>query len=559
MRQFITGLTILIVLASSRSGFTHDDGKALDNQPRYEGPGFNGVSGAPPVEFNSSGVNLEAWVPLGDFDALIGATVSRANDIWGYVSPSGREYAIVGLGNGIGFVEVTSPDMPQIVAAFSGPGSIWRDVKVFQDHAYVVGDGGVPNIEVYDLSQIDNGQVTHPTSVITGSTHNVVIDTTSGYLYRTGSNGGGEAKGLMIYDLNPNPASPTLAGQWGSRYIHDAQAVTYTSGPLAGKQVVFAFAEDGGGGGNPALDILDVTDKSDIQLMDRVVYSDSNYSHQGWLSPDARYVYIDDELDELYDPDITTTTTRIVNVEDPYDAFEVGTYTNGNTAIDHNQYTRFHLIMASNYRSGLRVFDASDPEAPVEIAFFDTYPTDDNANFNGLWSNFPYFPSGTVLGSDIEKGLFVWSVDALSQVTSGDVNGDGQTDAGDIDLVFSALAAGVGNLKFDLDEDGMITSADVDHLVQVDLGSYYGDANLDGIVSLADLDLLGQNYGAVTGWSGGDFSGDGLASLADLDLMGLNWGAGTPSIAAVPEPSAVTLSLLAILTGGACLRLRRLS
>jgi len=44
----------------------------------------------------------------------------------------------------------------------------------------------------------------------------------------------------------------------------------------------------------------------------------------------------------------------------------------------------------------------------VPHAYFDTYPEDDNPSFNGLWNNYPYFASGTIIGSDIEKGLFVW-------------------------------------------------------------------------------------------------------------------------------------------------------
>ncbi|HEY3243254.1 MAG TPA: choice-of-anchor B family protein, partial [Phycisphaerae bacterium] len=86
----------------------------------------------------------------------------------------------------------------------------------------------------------------------------------------------------------------------------------------------------------------------------------------------------------------------------------VNTFTSGATSIDHNLYTLGNLIFESNYRSGLRVFDASNPVGPVQIAWFDTYPEDDYANFNGLWSNYPYLPSGTILGGDIEKGLFVW-------------------------------------------------------------------------------------------------------------------------------------------------------
>src|SRR5438552_171953 len=62
-------------------------------------------------------------------------------------------------------------------------------------------------------------------------------------------------------------------------------------------------------------------------------------------------------------------------------------------------------------RGVLHVFDrAASSIKPTQVAFFDTWPEDDNTNYNGLWNNYPYFASGTVIGSDIEKGLFVWWV-----------------------------------------------------------------------------------------------------------------------------------------------------
>ncbi len=95
---------------------------------------------------------------------------------------------------------------------------------------------------------------------------------------------------------------------------------------------------------------------------------------------------------------------------------QVATFTNGNTANDHNLYTLGSLIFEANYRSGLRVFDAADPLAPQEIAFFDTYPEDNEVRYNGLWNVYPYLPSGIVLGSDMEKGLFVWVLDDLAEL-----------------------------------------------------------------------------------------------------------------------------------------------
>ena len=100
-----------------------------------------------------------------------------------------------------------------------------------------------------------------------------------------------------------------------------------------------------------------------------------------------------------------------VSPEDLANPTQVATFTNGNTARDHNLFTRDHLIFEANYRSGLRVF-GGDPLSPHEIAYFDTYPADDDPRYNGLWGVCPYFPSGTVVGSDIERGLFVWTLAA---------------------------------------------------------------------------------------------------------------------------------------------------
>ena len=195
-------------------------------------------------------------------------------------------------------------------------------------------------------------------------------------------------------------------GQWPDRYVHDAQIVTYTSGPYAGRQIAFTCGGENGGGTNTGLEILDVTDKGNIFTTARYFYSTGDYSHQGWLTADRKYFYLNDEGDEGafgYD-----TRTRIINVEDIENPFEVGFFSAGVPAIDHNLYVRDNLIFEANYRSGLRVFDISDPEEPLQVGYFDTVPESDSANFNGLWSNYPFFESGIVIGSDTSKGLFVW-------------------------------------------------------------------------------------------------------------------------------------------------------
>lgn len=395
---------LLFVLCAAVGLSAHEgDPKSRDRQPPYSGPGYRqGLHKKPPLDFLSEGVILHAWIPLTE----LGNNISSAADCWGYVSPSNREYAIMTMFNAVAFVEVTQPEAPKIVAVGPLPGSIWQDVKVYDQFAYVVNEAQ-SGIIIFDLRNIDNGVVTLGGTVFSGgdlSTHNVAVNNESGYLYRCG----GEENGIRVYSLE-DPALPSFVGQWSGRYIHDAQVITMTRGTQAGREIAFCSGGFNGGNLMSGLTILDVSDKSNIFELSHLEYAGSAYAHQGWLSADERLFYIGDEVDELEQQ--TLTKTRVIDVSDLINPEEKGFFGAGLAVIDHNLYVRGNLIFEANYRGGLQVFDASNPLQPHQIAFFDTYPEDDNPNYNGLWNAFPFFPSGTIIGSDIEKGLFIWSLE----------------------------------------------------------------------------------------------------------------------------------------------------
>jgi choice-of-anchor B domain-containing protein len=403
-----------------------DDPKLLDRQAPYAGPGYRPaawISGGSQaglanlagtalggqvllsslsdghVQYESSGVQLLSWMPL----AELGGNPFSGNDCWGYVSPSGKEYAIIGTSKGTSFVDISTPSDPVLVQFIAGEQSLWRDVKIYQHYAYMVSEGG-GGIQVVDLGQIDGGIVTLVNTILSGGnsdTHNVAIDTDSGYLYRCG---GGSGQGLRIYGLS-NPVSPNYLNSWNSRYVHDVQVVTYTSGPNSGKQIAFACSGYGNGSSQTGLTIIDVTNKNNLVTKAQFYYPNPGYSHQAWLSEDRQYLYLNDELDEN---GVLPTTTHVINVSNISSPSHAGTFTNGNKSIGHNLYTLGNRVFEANYRSGLRIFDVSSPVAGSEIAYFDTWPGDDKDAFNGLWSCYPYFPSGIVIGSDLERGLFVW-------------------------------------------------------------------------------------------------------------------------------------------------------
>lgn len=368
--------------------------------------GLGFVAASPAAgQFAADNILLSSWLDLSQFGA------SSGNDCWGYTSPSGREYALMGVRTALAVVEVTDPSNPVIVDLVGHSNSLWGDVKVFGDFCYVSNETG-GGIDVIDLGDVDNGIVDlvgQLTANGVSASHNLAIDTDSGFLYLCGSNINGGR--LVAFDLS-NPANPTFAGQISSVQgvtVHDAQIVTYISGPNAGKQIAFCCNEGTG------LDIYDVTTKSNMFRLSRSTYPNLSYCHQGWLSEDRNYFYINDETDGVNE-------TLIFDVSDLSNPVLVNTYTSGLAATDHNLYVHDGFIYEAEYHAGLRIFDASDPLNPVEVAWFDTYPQDNGGGFDGAWSVYPFFPSGTIIVSDFNRGLFVLRV-GTPQLTFGYPNG----------------------------------------------------------------------------------------------------------------------------------------
>lgn len=399
IRAALAGAAISVL--SLGAAADEDWRKLADQQPPREGQVWTAgaSSRSTPPPFIGENLYLQAWFPLSAFPG----SQNSGNDCWGYTSPSGRRYAIIGLQRGFGFVEVTDPRHSQYVGYISGATSLWHDVKVIGHYAYGVSEGGL-GIQVMNLSNIDSGVVTLTRNQSTmghSSTHNIVSNPASGYLYLVGANVGNG--GLVAVSLS-DPTRPSIVGAWTTNYVHDAQVVTYTSGPYAGREIAFCF--NGGAG----LEILDVTNKNSMTKIAGLTYPWLSYCHQGWLSEDRRYLYVDDELDEGIK--VWTTTTRVFDVQDPGNPIYLGWFSSGRQSIDHNQYTYNGRIYQANYRSGLQVFEeTSDPLNPVLVGYFDTSPEDDRARFNGAWSTYPYFGEDTILISDMEAGLLIVEFD----------------------------------------------------------------------------------------------------------------------------------------------------
>jgi choice-of-anchor B domain-containing protein len=371
--------------------------------------------------FSCSNVDLVAFLPVAQIGGQRGV---RLNDIWGWTDPeTGREYALVGRVDGTSFVDISDPENPVFVGDLpktaASPGSVWRDIKVYKDHAFIVADGaGQHGMQVFDLTRLRNVQNAPQTFTEDAhydriqSAHNIVINEESGFAYTVGNNGGDETcgGGLHMIDIH-DPLNPTFAGCFSdpttgrqkTGYTHDAQCVIYHGPDQAhqGREICF-------GSNETALSIADVTDKQAPVALSMAEYPNVGYTHQAWLTEDQRYLYMDDELDELNGL-VDHTRTLVWDVSDLDDPVLAKEFMNPNTtSIDHNLYVKGDKVFQSNYVAGLRVLDIQNPVEPHEVGFFDTVPFgDDSPRFDGSWSNYPYFKSGVIVVTSGYEGLFL--------------------------------------------------------------------------------------------------------------------------------------------------------
>jgi choice-of-anchor B domain-containing protein len=375
-------------------------------------------------EFPCENIDLLSHLPLGS----IGGG-EAGNDMWGWKDPAtGREYALVGKTNGTAFIDITEPARPVFVGHLptqsTTGGIFWRDIKVYKNHAYVVSENTNHGMQIFDLTRlrnVTNAPATFAADAVyrgVSSTHNLDINEDSGFAYLVGSNtcwSGAENGGLHMVDIR-QPKNPRFAGcalvrppgHPNNNYVHDSQCVNY-DGPdtrFAGREICFGSNED-------AVVIYDVTDKSNPVVLSQTTYPTAVYTHQGWLTPDRKWFVFNDEGDENgfgAPPTVDRQTTYILNVEDLVATSEVMASPNNTTSIDHNLYIPGDgYIYESNYTSGLRIFtERSVPSGDLqEVAWFDVYPENDNATFEGgTWSNYAWF-DGVVGVSSLDRGFFV--------------------------------------------------------------------------------------------------------------------------------------------------------
>jgi len=351
--------------------------------------------------------DLMAHIPIED----LGGPGAEGNDSWGWTdSTTGKEYALLCTSTGTAFVDISIPNVPVLIGTLPTAtiNSPWRDVKVYQDYAFVVADNaGAHGMQVFDLTRLRN--VTNPPETFTtdaiytgfGSAHNIVINEDSGFAYAVGTstfNGGPHFINIQ------NPTNPVAAGGYSADGdSHDAQVVTY-NGPdtdYSGREIYI-------GSNEVEVVIVDVTDKNNPVHITSISYNNLGFTHQGWFTEDLTYFIVGDELDEL-NSSVPTTRTLFFDFSDLDNPLFQTEYFGPTSAIDHNGYTHNNKLFLANYTAGVRILDISNiaSNSINEVGFFDTFPPHNNTSFNGAWNVYPYFTSGNIIISDIEGGLFI--------------------------------------------------------------------------------------------------------------------------------------------------------
>jgi choice-of-anchor B domain-containing protein len=360
--------------------------------------------------FACNGYDLQSTFTLNELGG------SSGNDSWGWTDPTtGNEYAITGIDNGTLFIDISDPVNPVILGKIQTHtnSSSWRDVKVYNNYAFMVSEASGHGMQIFDLTRLRN--VANPPEIFTedahyngfGHAHNLVINEDTGFAYAVGSDTfSGGPHFINIQD----PLNPTAAGGYsGEGYSHDAQVVIY-NGPdqdYTGHEIYVGSNTD-------EVVIVDVTNKNNPQTIATTGYSNIGYTHQGWFTEDHVYFIAGDEFDES---NVGFNTRSIVldftDLDNPQPFFD---YFGTEGSIDHNGYVYGDKFYLANYTAGLKVMDISDiaNQNMVEIASFDTHPSDNDVYYGGAWNVYPYFASGNIIISNYDGGFFIVKPSQLS-------------------------------------------------------------------------------------------------------------------------------------------------
>lgn len=315
----------------------------------------------------------------------------KSSSLWGYTAPNGKEYALMGLETGVSIVDISNPDNPIELYNIQCPQSQWREIKTWNHHAYITNetDSGILIIDLNFLPDSISTQYWKGNNTIE-TAHTLFIDE-NGILYVNGFNLANdlrpvELRGTLMADLTIDPKNPVIVGIYEQGYVHDC----FARGDTLWTAEIY----------NGWFSVIDITNKSAPVILNTQTTPD-RFTHNCWLSDDGKYLFTTDEVagGNITSYDVSDLS-NIRELDRYRSSFQSG-------IIPHNTHVLGHYLINSCYKDGVTIVDISRPENMVEVGRYDTSPFPSEDGFAGCWGVYPYFPSGTIIASDMEEGLFI--------------------------------------------------------------------------------------------------------------------------------------------------------
>ncbi len=433
------------------------------------------------------------------------------SDCWGWTSPDGTEYAIMGVRDGIAVVNAHTMQIKGVVPGPQTPATYyWRDVETYRHYAYAVSEltGTNQGLSVIDLQYLPDSLHfvgSFPLNLSGAVTaHTIAIDTARGFAYCERNGAAGQP--IVILSL-ANPEAPAFVGSFGpttGQSIHDM---------FARNDTVFV-AEGWNSSSQGSWSVWNCANKASPALITRVFFPGAGYVHSAWATEDRNFLLTTEEIP-------AGQTMKLWDISDFGNIDMRGQYI-GAAQIPHNVYPKGNLVFVSHYEAGVTAVDISNPDTLVEVARYDTYPASDLAQYRGCWSAYPYTANGFVYASNLDGWLFVLGFGRMLAPLSPQSMLGGDT------LSLSLITTGPDTL-------GMIFSASglKPHIALVDSGNGRGSLTFTpgrfysgtDTVKVIATDSLGADSTlaivTIQGQAKGDFNFDLLLTPADIAL-GLN-------------------------------------
>lgn len=329
---------------------------------------------------------------------------NQYNAVWGYAAGD-REYAFLGSTLGVHVFDITDPVngvlVDHVAGAFSGVGVVHREYKTYQHYLYTTSDQGPSTLQIIDLQYLpDSVHVVYDSNALLVRAHTFQIDTLNARLYTCGG-----STEFSVFDIS-DPVNPVLLNNceadvpwWGSQvgYVHDC---------FVRDNIVWTDDVDG-------LHVVDFTDaQSPVLLGSLTNYPGQGYNHSSWMNDAGTLLAMADETHG--------SPLKFVDATDLSDLQVVGGVTTGQWAADvvHNPYFTGDLLHAAYYFDGYWLWSVVDPQQPILLGYYDTSTVPNTGSYSGAWGAYPFLPSGHVLVSDMQTGLWVLDIDQATRTAA---------------------------------------------------------------------------------------------------------------------------------------------